>query len=173
MHYEAKRFVKQVRRKYWWYFKNKSVLEVGSRIVNGSIRSLFWLCKYTGMDISPGKGVDRVGYIHMETVWPYPYDVVISCEMLEHDRHWQQSLQAMYNVLKPGGLLIITCAGPHRAEHGTRRTEPHCSPGTPDYYRNITELDFEEALPPCLFKEYRLEYGRGKMDLYFYGIKTQ
>lgn len=171
MHYEAKRFVKQVRRKYWWYFKNKSVLECGSLNVNGSVRSLFWFCNYIGVDIIPGKGVDQVANI-ADQYSEYPWmDVVVSTEMLEHDDRWRESLRSMYSQLHPGGLLIITCAGPHRAEHGTRRTEPHCSPGTPDYYRNITELDFEEALPPCLFKEYRLEYGRGKMDLYFYGIK--
>lgn len=140
--------------------------------INGSPRKFFynlWKGSYTGMDIAPGKGVDRIGYIHFEA--PGQYDVVLSTEMLEHDQYWNLSLKAMYDNLKPGGLLIITCAGPHRAPHGVSWAHPLLSPATNDYYRNLSMADFMEVLPPELFSPYRLRYANGMEDLQFMGIK--
>ena len=56
---------------------------------------------------------------------------VVSTEMLEHDPHWQASVQRMIELVKPGGTLIITCAAPGRGEH-----ELACSP-LAEYYREI------------------------------------
>ena len=78
----------------------------------------------------------------------------------------------MFDHLEDDGLMIITCAGTNRPEHGTRRTMPECSPDTQDYYKNITIEEFEEVLPRHLFKEYVLMYARGMNDLQFYGIKN-
>jgi hypothetical protein len=35
-------------------------------------------------------------------------------------------------VLRPGGVLILTCATTGRHEHGTTRTSPAMSPSTND-----------------------------------------
>ena len=57
--------------------------------------------------------------------------------MLEHDPHWQESVQRMIELVKGrtpfglGGTLIITCAAPGRGEH-----ELACSPEA-EYYREI------------------------------------
>jgi hypothetical protein len=51
--------------------------------------------------------------------------------MLEHDPHWRASLRRMVELLRPGGVLILTCAGPSR--------EPHSADGTEQdggYYEN-------------------------------------
>jgi SAM-dependent methyltransferase len=178
MHREVKSFVKQVRKetrsKYWMrsFFRNKKVLEVGSHNINGSPRQYFWFCDYTGVDISNGKGVDIVGRFS-EIEFNDKYDVVISTEMLEHDSDWENSLQKMYQLLKAGGLLIITCAALDREEHGTKRTTPQLSPDTTDYYRNISKEDFRGILSRGLFSNYLLQYARGENDLQFYGIKKQ
>jgi hypothetical protein len=95
----------------------------------------------------------------------------VSTEMLEHDVHWQDSLKSMYDNLRSGGLLILTCAGPNRHEHGTTRTTPKDAPFTNDYYRNISTDDFSSVLPHTLFDEYELLYNRTKTDLYFHGKK--
>lgn len=172
MHTAVHAFIKEVKKEYPYKFRNKKVLECGSQNVNGSPRQYFWgfWGEYIGVDIYPGKGVDVVLPAHAFERSTY-FDVVISTEMLEHDENWKKSLRQMYYNLSPGGLMLITCAGPHRREHGTRRTTPFCSPGTPDYYRNISVEDFEQVLPMDLFDPYVLQYARGKSDLQFYGIK--
>jgi len=175
MHIEVGQFIKRVRKELPHKFRLRKVLEVGSKNINGSPRKYFWFCNYTGIDLSKGKGVDivgRMGSLFYEDVLKRnSFDVVISTEMLEHDAVWQYSLFAMYDVLKPGGLLLITCASDERLEHGTKRTTPECSPDTTDYYRNISKEDFKSVLPDKLFSLYVLMNGRDKQDLYFYGIK--
>lgn len=171
MHPEVKHFIKSVRSKFWYKFRNKRVLELGSKSINGSPRRFFWFCKYTGVDLSHGKGVDMLLCEFMDT--HDKYQTIVSTEMLEHDSTWDKSLCMMYERLEEGGLLIITCAGPHRAEHGTKRTTPEASPDTQDYYGNISREMFIEVLPPHLFDPYVLQYARGENDLQFYGIKKR
>lgn len=170
MHREVDEFILSVQSKYPEYFTSKKVLEVGSLDINGSVRRHFTGCDYTGIDVGPGKGVDLVSPIHLFQ-HPDEYDTLISTEMLEHDQYWQKSLQVMYLNLKKGGLLLLTCAGPNRQEHGTTRTTPGDAPFTNDYYRNISCEDFESILPKEFFTEYSLGLYRGDCDLYFYGIK--
>lgn len=173
MHIEVKQFIKRVRKEYWHKFRLRKVLEVGSKNINGSPRKYFWFCKYTGIDLSEGSGVDEVIDIcDMSFTSNYEeWDVVISTEMLEHCEHWQKALERMFHFLKPNGLLLITCASDDRLEHGTKRTTPECSPDTTDYYRNISKQDFRNVLSQDLFSIYVLMNGRDKQDLYFYGIK--
>jgi SAM-dependent methyltransferase len=113
-------------------FTGGCVLECGSRNVNGSPRSLFQAAEYVGLDRQAGKGVDVVGLVHEWRGRPDGYfDVVISTEMLEHDPHWRASLRRMVELLRPGGVLILTCAGPMR--------EPHSEDGAEQgggYYEN-------------------------------------
>lgn len=171
MHNAVKTFLKEVRKEFPYKFRFKKVLEVGSKNINGSPRQFFWFCDYTGIDLSKGKGVDVVGKISYVDFGIGEYDVVISTEVAEHDNEWQSTFIMMYHHLKPGGLLIITCAGPDRAEHGTKRTTPEASPDTTDYYRNISTEDFKSVLSHAMFIQYTLMYARGKNDLQFYGIK--
>lgn len=170
MHPEVSNFIESVKQKHPTYFKDQKVLEVGSLNINGTIRSLFKDCNYLGIDIGEGPGVDMVIPIH-ELSWPFTFDVVVSTEMLEHDIHWKSSLESMYNNLKHGGLLILTCAGPARQEHGTTRTTPGDSPFTNEYYRNIDIDDFISILPANLFSESAINLVRANTDLVFYGIK--
>jgi len=95
-------------------FKNKMVLEVGSRYVNGSIRPLIEnFCspkEYIGIDIQPGIFVDIVLPVEklVEYFGPESFDVVISTEVLEHVKDWRLAISNMKNVLKPGGYIYIT-----------------------------------------------------------------
>lgn len=171
VHREASDFIRSVKAKFPERFTGKKVLEVGSLNINGSVREMFTNCDYTGIDLAEGDGVDVVSRAH-EFTYPESFDVVISSEMLEHDEHWERSLPQMYDNLKPGGLMVITCAGPKRAEHGTKRTDSGwASPFTSDYYRNISREDFQSVLPPHFWVDAEWSYRDGGEDLYFYGIK--
>jgi SAM-dependent methyltransferase len=175
MHLAVRRFLADVRRELPHKFRFRKVLEIGSKSINGSPRKYFWFCKYTGIDLSEGKGVDIVAdftsIVDNERLFSEKFDVVISTEMLEHCDKWKEALERMFFFLKDGGLMIMTCAGEDREPHGTITDHPECSPDTLDYYRNITKEDFKSVLPSNLFDIYVLMNGRDKQDLYFYGIK--
>ncbi len=153
-------------------------MEVGSLDINGSVRQFFTDCFYHGIDLGEGPGVDEVAHVTQldfsSGPTDSPYDVIISTEALEHDARWAKSLQKMHALLRHGGLLIITCAGPTRAEHGTARTDcGWASPSTSDYYRNISTEDFSSVLPANLFSKAYLGYRSDHADLYFAGIKAE
>lgn len=170
MHKEQRVFVKGVKKKYPWYFEKTKVIDVGSLDINGNNRYLFKGSSYLGIDIVAGKNVDLVGPAHEALIKCPPVDVVISTECLEHDKDWKLTLQAMYHSLRRGGLMIMTCAGMGREEHGTNDHHPWCSPGTNDYYENRSVFDIANILPMAhLFQAYHLE--QNKLDIQFYGIK--
>jgi SAM-dependent methyltransferase len=90
----------------------KSILEVGSLDVNGSVRPLFESAgRYTGIDFRAGPGVDLVMNAHKLAFPDASFDVVISTEMLEHDDEFWISMAEMGRVLKAQGVLIITARG--------------------------------------------------------------
>ncbi len=95
-------------------FRDKRVLEVGSRYVNGSVRPLIErFCRpreYVGVDIEPGKYVDVVLPAEklIDYFGPESFDVVISTEVLEHVRDWRLVVNNMKTVLKVDGYMYIT-----------------------------------------------------------------
>src|SRR5688572_15830496 len=105
MHIEVRNFIRKVKKEHPKFFRFTRVLEVGSQNINGSVREHFFLCEYIGLDLGPGKKVDLVCH-GADFKTPGLFDVVISCEALEHDRRWNETLLQMYENLKPGGLLI-------------------------------------------------------------------
>jgi SAM-dependent methyltransferase len=173
MHKECHKFVNEVRKRFPFSFFRAKVLEVGSLNINGSVRKHFNLCRYKGIDLATGPGVD---YVHDMTNPLSPmfgkFDVVISCEVLEHAQYWDALVNNMYESLKPGGLMIITCAGPARAEHGTMRTDAGSSPHTTDYYQNVSVSDFNTVAMRLGFSAYHIELRREDQDLVFYGKKA-
>ena len=170
MHPEINHFIVTVKEKFPEYFEGKKVLEVGSQDINGSVRHHFADCDYTGIDLGEAAGVDIVVSI-IDYNTPNVYDVVISSEMLEHCKEWDEALKQMYENTKPGGLFILTCAGPNRQEHGTNNHTPQDSKFTLEHYRNIAIEDFSSVLPYSYFNECSLGLYRGHADLYFWGIK--
>lgn len=171
MHPEVINFVRGVKKTYPAFFANTKVLEVGSRNVNGTIRDEFTRCDYMGIDLVEGPGVDRVCHAGDMDGEDKTFDVVVSTEAMEHDGDWPRSLWRMFLCLKPGGLFLLTCAGPARAEHGTTLHHPEDSPATLEHYENLTTGGVAEVLERRLFSDYRLTYRRGRADLTFYGVK--
>ena len=154
-----------------------AMLEVGSYDVNGTVRGIFGEVKqYIGVDLVEGPGVDVIGYGHELDHPDASFDAAISGECFEHDPHWADTFTNMIRMTRPGGLVAFTCASRGRPEHGTRRTRADDSPGTQaeglDYYRNLTQDDFDERLPLAeLFAEHRFWYLPTSFDLYFAGVR--
>lgn len=126
-------------------FRNpkKSVLEIGSRDVNGSVRPLFaGAASYTGIDVRAGHGVDEVanGEHYGE---PEAFDLVITTEVLEHCRHAKALCANALRILKPGGVFILTAAGDDRPQHGNDGGDV-----SDEFYRNVSEAQLSEWLTP-------------------------
>jgi SAM-dependent methyltransferase len=88
----------------------RSVLEVGSYDVNGSVRP-FFTGPFVGVDARQGPGVDQVAFADALPFADGSFEVVVSTEMLEHDLRPWRSLVEMARVLRPGGTLLLTARG--------------------------------------------------------------
>ncbi len=91
----------------------KSILEVGARDFNGSVRPAIEAqqpAEYIGTDIIRDGRVDQVvdAVDLVATFGERRFDVVICTEMLEHAERWRAVVSNLKRVLKPGGLLLIT-----------------------------------------------------------------
>ena len=184
-HQQQIEFCVSVKNRHPEMFENKVVYDFGSLDINGNNRYLFTDCDYTGIDLVKGNNVDIVKKAHLYKP-KKKADLCISCEMLEHDKHWEKSIKNMLSLLKSGGGLLITCDGEYmcketgeirgRAEHGTKRTETKSSPHTTDYYKNISVEKFEKAIGVKNFSSYSSAIHKGgkvgiTIDFYFFGIK--
>ena len=171
MHISAFNFVASCAEKFRSHFTFKDVLEVGSLDLNGSIKPLFVGCTYTGIDLVEGPNVDLVGHLLQHKFPLESFDVVVSLEAMEHDEAWDKSLREMFALLKPKGLLIITCATTGREEHGTHKSDPSASPATLDHYRNLTAWDFFSEIDVDSFSYADFHFDSTVGDLHFMGIK--
>jgi SAM-dependent methyltransferase len=91
-----------------WSSSPASILEIGSRDVNGSPRSVWTGCqRYIGVDLEAGPGVDVVADAHTLDLQEQ-FGLILCCEMLEHDTDPMATVAACRRHLSPGGILIIT-----------------------------------------------------------------
>lgn len=105
------------------------VVEVGGRDINGGVRDLVECTDYLCVDLEDGPAVDVIGDCRQWSP-PWPADLVVCCEVLEHSPDPVGVLAACVGYLAPGGLLVVTCAGPGRGPHsghdgGTVRPGEH------------------------------------------------
>lgn len=180
MHQQAQDFTLFVKNILQDYFINKRVLDVGAGDINGNNRFLFEECEYNANDVIDASNVTIVSKTKDLPFANESFDTIISTECLEHDPTYRESLLKMYSMLKPGGLLCISCASTGRPEHGTRRTSPNDSYGTIgniedmiDYYKNLTEYDINNVLLiNQTFAIWDTYYNSQNCDFYFIGIKN-
>lgn len=93
--------------------KGKRVIEVGSCDINGSLRPIIesWEpAEYIGVDLVKGPGVDVVCNAEhlVDTFGECSFDIVISTELLEHVRNWQQVISNIKRICRPNGIILIT-----------------------------------------------------------------
>lgn len=167
MHDNVSIFCNKVKAMYPDKFKG-DILDVGSLDINGSNRYLFSTCNYTGLDICAGKNVDIVTPIHKYNP-DKQFDVIISTEMLEHDKYYNTSIKHMIELLKEDGLMLLTMATTGRTEHGTNRCNPEDSPLTNDYYKNLVIKDTIDHF--LGFKEFMFFVKDDSHDLQIAGVK--
>lgn len=129
------------------------VVEIGSRDINGTVRDLFPNAQYTGLDVVDGKGVDVIADA---ATWKpkRKADLVVCCEVLEHAENWAGIVANAANMLRKGGRLVVTCAGPGRKEHsavdgGSLRDG--------EYYANVTTDDLAEVMEAAGFVDVEVE----------------
>jgi SAM-dependent methyltransferase len=135
MHLAARLFIRQFATR-----EPDAVLEVGSRNVNGGIRDLFPNAAYTGVDITEGDGVDVVADA---ATWEpdREYDIVICAEVLEHAPAWRDIVKTCWRALRPGGVFVMTAAGPGRKPHSAYEDADPVG----EWYENIEPAFLEEA----------------------------
>jgi Glycosyl transferases group 1/Methyltransferase domain len=100
----------------------KTILEVGSCDVNGSVRPILEAhgpASYLGVDGSPGPRVDRVvdcGDL-LATFGDTGFDIVVTTEMLEHVADWRRCMANLAAVVTEGGMLVLTTRSPGYPYH--------------------------------------------------------
>ena len=193
-HKEQQDFCKKIKLNFPKYFQNKKVLDIGSLDINGNNRFLFDNCNYIGLEVGDGANVDVIAPGNLYDAPSDYFDVIISTEVFEHDLYYEQSIQNIIRMLKPGGMFIFTCASGQRPEHGTRRRGGMDAPlliqqssEWANYYKNLEADDFlkingfETAFPDGIFEygshgHYNHEWKNPDMhnihsDIYFFGVK--
>lgn len=181
MHIEARNFTIFVKSVLPDYFKNKLVLDVGGGDINGNNRFLFNDCTVHVNDVCQSSNVTIISRTKNLPFQNNTFDTIISTECFEHDPEYKDSILKIYDMLKPDGLFLFTCASTGRMEHGTRKTSPQDSYGSivgendmQDYYKNLTKKDIIEIFDNKIeknFKQYEFYYNESSKDLYFWGIK--
>lgn len=171
-HLEQLGFFQRVKAKHPEFFIDRSVLDVGSLDINGTVRDLFTGGSYLGVDVAEGAGVDLVGFGQSLDFEDGSFDVCLSAECFEHNPEWVATFANMVRMCS--GLVLMSCATTGREEHGTSRCHPGSSPlsvGLWDYYRNLTEADFVAEFDlGDMFREWSFEVNEDSCDLYFVGF---
>lgn len=142
-----------------------SVLEFGSRNVNGTVRGLFPDSDYCGTDVAPGPGVDKVCDA---ADWrsDRQFDLVITTECLEHTPRGQEICHSAWIALRQGGVLMVTAAAPPRGAHSAIDGGP-LRHG--EYYGNVTEQDMRYWLRDFSFSLIDVVTNQG--DIYALAVK--
>ena len=114
-----------------------TVLEIGSRYINGSVKEFFAGSDYFGIDKTGGQGVDYVvDALNWQTA--VRFDCIVCCEVFEHEPSWPLLVGKIASWLAPEGVALLTMAGPGREPHSAidgsslRAGEP---------YENVTPDD--------------------------------
>jgi len=116
------------------------VLDIGSRNVNGSPRRVFGdAAEYVGVDREPGPGVDLVTDVH-DLHLGETFDLVLCCEMLEHDRDPLETIWVMRDHLADGGHMVITSPAQGFKQHRYPRDYWRFMP---DAYRDLFFRDMD------------------------------
>lgn len=148
MHHEARQYVNR-----FGTAEPITVVEIGSLDINGTVRGCFPKAKWHGIDVVEGPAVDEVA--NGATWTPdEPVDLVVCCEVFEHTRDWRKIVANCANIVKPGGRVVFTAAGPTRLPHsavdgGLLRDG--------EFYANIDPDDLAAAMSDAGFVDVQID----------------
>ena len=117
MHAGNHQFLNSIKTQYPDYFRGKSVLELGSLNINGTVRIYFDQCQYIGVDKTAGPDVDLVCEAKSTSFQPGQFDTIVCTSMFEHDPDWKQSFGHNLQWLKSGGLWVASWGAEGNRHH--------------------------------------------------------
>jgi SAM-dependent methyltransferase len=90
------------------------ILEIGSYQVPGQeeladLRGLFPGKPYTGIDVRPGPGVDRVASVEELPHADASIGTVLAMNTFEHVPHFWRGFEEVRRVLRPDGAFLVSC----------------------------------------------------------------
>jgi len=143
----------------------ESVLELGGRSVNGSVRPYFPGARYVSVDIVAGPEVDIVADATTYRADEH-FDCCVCTETLEHVPDPDGFVATAWGSLRPGGLFILTAACPPRAAHSAVDGGPLRAG---EYYRNVAP----DMLAGWLlgWKDTEIETHDDRGDIYALAVK--
>lgn len=148
-----------------------TVLDIGGRNINGSVRDQFPNAAYTAMDIRPGDGVDIVADAATWHPCGESWDVVVCTEVFEHTADWKLICLTAFTSLREGGQFIATMAGPGRPEHSAVDGGWQLHPG--EYYGNVEPGDLQAALEACGFTDIQVDQQYSPCDVRCVAVKPK
>jgi hypothetical protein len=156
----------------------KGVIDLGSHELSGGPHQLLpKSIRYVGVDLCAGKNVDVVSPIELVDLPSASFSIAISSEVLEHNPFWRETLFQLCRLSAPGGLVIWSCAGIGRAEHGTLRsdggsTAPFVVQMGREYYRNISAYEAKSSFNHDIwFVRWQYFENFESRDTYFVGLR--
>lgn len=129
------------------------VIEIGSRDVNGTVRTLFPHATWMGIDLYEGPAVD-VACNALEYTPAKQYDVSVCLEVLEHAKEWRKLVRCLHDWVKPEGRTIITCAGPGREPHSHVDGQPVRDD---EHYENLSTGTLKQAMEDAGFVDVKTQ----------------
>lgn len=91
------------------------IVDVGAYNVNGAVKDV--IPTAIGIDMRPGKGVDKVMPAEIMDQHFENLDAVTCCETLEHVEDWRGAMAAMWRSIKTGGRMVLTVPQPSKGYH--------------------------------------------------------
>lgn len=107
MHQGNRDFLADLKRRFPTFFWKAAVLELGSLDICGTARDYFEDCRYVGVDIERGPGVDVVAKAKETVFQEGEFDTLVCLSLFEHDADWRQSFSHNLKWLRPGALIIL------------------------------------------------------------------
>lgn len=117
-----------------------TVVEFGAKNINGTVRTLLPEAEYVGVDIVPGPCVDIVADA-ADYLPPSAPDLVVCAETLEHAARADEIVRRAVQIVRPGGYVVLTCAGPARQPHSAVDGGPVRAG---EYYRGVPIADIAQ-----------------------------
>lgn len=98
----------------------RSVVEIGAGGCRRGLRDLlapYGPGSYVGVDIIDGPRVDLIVDLTSKPSTIPAADIVVCMEVLEHVKDWRRAVDALKELTKPGGWILITTRSPGYRRH--------------------------------------------------------
>lgn len=165
---EQRFFLGMVKRNLPDFFRGRNVLEIGRPGAPAQTGEWFDQCRVTVPNAQPIQAGKPTDGPEVYGATSESFDTIVSCETLEHLPQWRDTFVNALRMLKPDGLMVVSCAGFGRRQHETRRYPP--APRDDEYYRNLCPADFDGIDLDAVFAWWTFLEDRTVQDLYFFGI---